>query len=205
MKSAQPLVPDAVYHVFNHAVGTENLFREDENYRYFLELAKNHLISICDVFAFALLPNHFHILLKIHSEDILIKNFELKYRKKIEFDELSKLISRQFSNMFNAYSKAYNKRFNRKGALFIDYFRRKEIDNHVYLKNIMHYIHYNPVLHELCNSVEEWEFTSYNIYISDKNTKLNKMILIDNFEGRQSFVNFNKKKPVIDNEEFGMY
>lgn len=36
MKGLEKFQPDTYYHIVNHAVGSENLFRTDENYHYFL-------------------------------------------------------------------------------------------------------------------------------------------------------------------------
>jgi hypothetical protein len=33
----EALQPNISYHIFNHANGFENVFREDENFRFFLE------------------------------------------------------------------------------------------------------------------------------------------------------------------------
>lgn len=37
MKGLEKFEPDSYYHIVNHAVGSENLFRTDDNYRYFLK------------------------------------------------------------------------------------------------------------------------------------------------------------------------
>ena len=35
--------PDTYYHVYNHAIGHDDLFRQTENYRYFLEKYAEYL------------------------------------------------------------------------------------------------------------------------------------------------------------------
>ncbi len=74
----------------------------------------------------------------------------------------------QFSNFFNSYTKSYNKKYNRKGALFIDYLRRTLISDEEYLKNIVLYIHQNSIHHNCSNRLENWKYTSYNSFLSDK-------------------------------------
>ena len=44
MKGLEKFEPSSYYHIINHAVGSVNLFRCDDNYRYFLK--KNRLIFI---------------------------------------------------------------------------------------------------------------------------------------------------------------
>ena len=74
-----PLLPNRIYHVFNHAVGIENLFREEKNYFYFLELVQKYVLPIANIYAFNLLPNHFHFLVHIKSEDDLKEVLNLSW------------------------------------------------------------------------------------------------------------------------------
>src|SRR5690606_10519986 len=116
-------------HIYNHGNGDDLLFREEENYRYFLQQYQRHIPPVADTLAWCLMPNHFHLLVKIKQLNELnfpgFKNLE-------SLDGLNKKISKQFSNLFNGYSKAINKRFNRRGSLFIKNFNRKEISTDIY-------------------------------------------------------------------------
>ena len=58
----EPLLPGQYYHIFNHAVGDENLFRQAANYLYFLERYGHYIFPIARTYAYCLMPNHFHIL-----------------------------------------------------------------------------------------------------------------------------------------------
>ena len=71
-------LPDTVYHIYNHANGRDNLFAESENYRYFLELYGKHIGPIAETYAFCLMPNHFHFLLRTRGFEDLpgLKNLE---------------------------------------------------------------------------------------------------------------------------------
>jgi len=68
-----PLKPDISYHIFNHANGFENLFREPENYRYFLEKYRLHISSIAETYAYCLMPNHFHLVIRIRKREAIEK------------------------------------------------------------------------------------------------------------------------------------
>ncbi|MGY6523041.1 MAG: hypothetical protein ACXIUD_15015 [Mongoliitalea sp.] len=57
--------PGQSYHIYNHANGMENIFREEENYRFFLQQYKNYLGDVVDTYAFCLMPNHFHLLVGV--------------------------------------------------------------------------------------------------------------------------------------------
>ena len=45
------LKPDTTYHIFNHANGFENVFNEDENFRYFLERYQLYITPIAETYA----------------------------------------------------------------------------------------------------------------------------------------------------------
>lgn len=57
----------------------------------------------------------------------------------------SKIVSKQFSKFISSYSQAYNKTNNRHGALLESPFKRVCVDTEEYLKNLIIYIHLNPV------------------------------------------------------------
>jgi len=195
-----PLLPNRIYHVFNHAVGIENLFREEKNYFYFLELVQKYVLPIANIYAFNLLPNHFHFLVHIKSEDDLKEVLKNK-SKLVDIPDYPKLIMQQFSNCFNAYAKAFNKLYERKGALFIDYMKRSEIRSESYFQNCLHYIHYNAVRHGLCESIDDWYWSSYSAFIDEKPSKLARKAVMDVFGNKTYFVQFHQQKPILEEQE----
>jgi putative transposase len=137
MKDYTPaLIPESTYHVFNHAVSTDNLFISDENYRFFLKKYTHYIAPVADTFAYCLLPNHFHFALRIKSERELAIYFKSIGKqldeKRPKFQTLEKLVSLQFSHMFNSYTQALNKQCSRKGVLFRKPFRRLLIETDSY-------------------------------------------------------------------------
>jgi len=56
------------YHIYNHRVGQRNLFYEPDNYQYFLDLYDKYISQVARIFAWVLLKNHFHLLVKIKDE-----------------------------------------------------------------------------------------------------------------------------------------
>jgi len=60
MKFQDDFEPEIFFHIYNHAVGTENLFRNPENYRFFLRKYSQYTAPIWETYAYCLLPNHFH-------------------------------------------------------------------------------------------------------------------------------------------------
>ena len=182
-----PLFPGKVYHLFNHAVGTENLFREDANYLYFLEKYRKYISPVCRTFSYALLPNHFHLTVQVRSPAELI--LTMPQNRPATYPELyAEFVMHQFSNLFNAYAKAFNKRYNRRGALFIDYLRRKPIENAVYFERVVLYHHFNAVRHGFCNTPLDYRFSSYPAFLSNQESIIEREIVMNRFGGRAAFI-----------------
>ena len=187
------LSPEHTYHVYNRGIGSELLFLSNENYRYFLRKYDNYIAPVADTFCYCLMPNHFHFLIRIKEEKVLKEFFKDKIKNPDSsidltgFQNLSGLVSRQFSNFFNAYSKAFNKQHHRSGNLFSRPYKRKLISDETYLRKVIHYIHFNPVMAGIVDSLENWEYSSYESIISNKKTKLQKKEVISYFDDLENF------------------
>ena len=176
--------PQRFYHIYNHAVGDENLFRSKENYLYFLEKFKYHISPVAKVYAYCLMPNHFHFLIQIRTESEL-----LPLNNNIEtFIDYHILIIKQFRRMFSGYVQAYNKMYNRKGSLLMDNFRRKNVNNTFYFKKLVYYIHHNPVHHQFKKTMDEWEFSSYPAIPITKKTNIERETVINWFGSIEDYL-----------------
>lgn len=154
------------YHIYNHANGDDNLFREARNYPFFLAKYHQHIDPIAVTIAWCLMPNHFHLLVRIKDEAALEQDFP-KFKTLENLDEeekqlqLSYLLSKQFSNLFSSYSQSFNKVYQRRGSLFLKNFKRKEVGEFSYLFQVILYIHLNPVKHGFTLKPQDWEWSSY--------------------------------------------
>jgi putative transposase len=158
------LLPGQYYHIYNHANGDDNLFREQENYRFFLQQYNKFIAPIADTYAYCLMPNHFHVLLRIKElSDIQTIAFP-------KFQTLEKLetsfVSKQFANFFSSYTQAFNKMYQRRGSLFIKNFKRKSVRNEDYLCNLIAYIHLNSIHHGFVQDIRDWQWTSYHTILA---------------------------------------
>lgn len=160
------LNPFTYYHIYNHANGDDNLFREAKNYPFFLQKYHPHIDPVAETIAWCLMPNHFHLLVKIKDEATLKQDFpKFKTLENLTSEErqlrLSYLLSKQFSNFFSSYSQSFNKVYQRRGSLFLKNFKRKLIDSEAYLFQLIIYIHTNPVKHGFTSNLLDWEWSSY--------------------------------------------
>src|SRR4051812_26901115 len=123
MSANEVLEPGKFYHIYNRGNNKENLFREERNYFYFLNLWSKHIFPIAETFAYCLLPNHFHFAVRIRGEEDLLSRQTSQVSKTCEV-----LCKQAFSNFFNAYTKTINSTYKRTGSLFQERFKRKEIN-----------------------------------------------------------------------------
>lgn len=156
-------VEEAYYHVFNRANGNEDLFREDTNYKFFLERYFHYTQPLANTLAFCLLKNHFHILIRIKKLDLSHWNSVLK--SNVQYDNpVNYIVANQFSRLFNSYAKAINKMYDRKGSLFQTNVKRKRVHNIQHLQTLVMYIHRNPEKDGITQKLQEWSYSSWHLY-----------------------------------------
>jgi len=185
---------DSFYHIYNRANGSEKLFRSEENYHYFLQQLKKYITPIAGIYAYCLIPNHFHFVIKIKAEDELNIFFSEKLSK--GFKPLESLLSLQFGHFFNSYTQAFNKMHNRKGSLFSPNFKRKEITELEYLQQVILYVHLNPIKHQLTQNFELFSYSSYQSILSDKPTLLARESVIELFDELDNFIHVHQQQKI---------
>ncbi len=152
-----PLEPGGVYHLLTHAVGGELLFRDSENYRFFLRKYVVHVAPYFDTFAWCLLPNHLHVVARVKPyEELADVYVRTKRILPAHIGDLCEFAAERFSNCFNSYAKSYNEVFHRRGALFCNYLRRVRIESEEQFGGTIYYVHRNPAHHGLVTSLQDW-------------------------------------------------
>ncbi len=145
------------------------------------------------------MPNHFYLLIYIKNLTGLNPDSQ---------SNLSGLITttkpphQHFSNLFNAYTKAFNKYHNRHGALFERPFKRKQIDSDEYLKQVIIYIHNNPIHHSFVSHPIEYIWSSYETCLSDKISKLKREEVIKLFDDKSNFIYCHQQLKDISDDMF---
>ena len=175
MTNPAPLQWGQTYHIYNRGINRENLFVEERNYRYFLQLYGQHVAPIADTYAYCLLRNHFHLLVRI------------KDLTDLEDPAAAKPPSQHFSNLFNAYAKAFNRAHDRSGSLFQRPFGRIEVTSDAYFAWLVVYIHHNPEKHGFVDDFRDWPYSSYHAHLSDKPTQLQREEVLGWFDGPKGY------------------
>ena len=151
-----------IVHFYNRVAHNELLFREDKDYIKFLLSFKKSIQEIpTSVYAYCLIPNHFHFLLKQNSTIPLYKIF---------------------NKTLSSYVQRYNIKYTRNGSIFAHPLQSKLIIDDEQIITLCKYIHLNPVKAGLVNEPEEWEFSNYREWIGVRHGELfDDFILKNNF------------------------
>ena len=158
-----------IYHIMLRGVNQQNIFEDQEDYEKLLETIKTYkAISGYQVFAYCLMGNHFHLLLKIEKEEL-------------------DLIIRRIAGSFVYW---YNWKYYRRGHLFQERFKSEPIEDEGYFFTVLRYIHQNPVKtgHEI-----DYKYSSYNDYISFNKTLVD-VDFVFSMMSLEEFANFHKEK-----------
>jgi REP element-mobilizing transposase RayT len=185
MEIKVPILHGNYYHIYNRGNNGIDVFLDNDSYYHFLRLYAKYIEPIAETYAWCLLKNHFHLLVRI-KEKSEINEEELHYST----TEKPKVVdpSRQFSHLLNAYTQAINKRHHRTGSLFETTFERKLVTSEKHLQQLIFYIHNNPVHHGFVKQMNLYPWTSYETLLSDKPTKLKRREVLEFYGGIENFI-----------------
>lgn len=175
------LEKDNYYHIYNKGINGTDIYFTEENKYYFLQQLDKYLSDKISIYAYCLMDNHFHLVVRI--------------------DEEVKTVTQAFSNFFNSYVKAFNKQNDRTGSLFEKHFKRILLENEEYLRNLILYVHLNPK-HHLDLKFEDYKFSSYQSFLSQKETKLKREEVLNMFGGIENFIFCHNQKNDLLTEKY---
>ena len=134
-------IEGSIFHFYNRTEKGKLLFRCDGDYLYFLRKIKSNITKYpCEVFAYCLMPNHFHFCLKQNTD---------------------KPIYGLFNATMMSYALHYNNKYNLCGHVLEKRLQSKKLNDEKYVIQLCRYIHYNPVKAGLVDKVENWEYSNY--------------------------------------------
>lgn len=146
--------PGAICHITQRAAGKEPLFLEEGDYLYILYLLKRSAKEFrFDIFAYALMPNHIHLLIRLSKDNI----------------------SKGMRHIFRKYAIYFNSKYERKGHVFGGAFRQALCFNDSYLIIASLYIHLNPLKANLVDDPAKYRWSSCKLYVEpfEKKTFIN--------------------------------
>ena len=167
-KNRIPVLPGKAYHIYNRGNNYEKVFFNQEDYKTFLNKIKEYLLNYVDVYAYALIDNHFHWAIRVKDKPFIsfaneYSKFILHYTNKVNFEQ------------------------KRSGSLFLNPFKRIEIENEEYLKRLVFYIHYNPEKHKLTSNYKLYPFSSYQAFLSNKPSGIDRDYVLNIYGSKDEF------------------
>lgn len=141
------LITDEIYHIYNRGVDKRVVFNDKPDFLRFynclhlfntIEPVINYRLAtgpktqndtLVNVIAYALLPNHFHLILKQNVDNG---------------------ISEFMKRMSAGYTSYFNQKNERTGSLFQGRFKRKCIITDEYLNYLLSYVNENSTVHGIC-------------------------------------------------------
>jgi len=187
-----------IYHIYNQGNNRQKVFYSRENYLYFLKKIWKYIIPYCDVLAYCLMPNHFHLMVLVNELSMptnRLNRLGASPRRTDSETKKERTLNASIGIMLMSYTKALNKQQNRTGKLFREQTKAECINCpngitpsfystefgtqiHVsdpakeYPQTCFNYIHQNPVNGGLVSQMGDWEYSSYRDYAGYRNGKL---------------------------------
>jgi putative transposase len=125
--------PGALNHIIGRGINRQEIFSDKKDYFIFLDRLGDLLIDTkTSCYAWALIPNHFHILIRTGQVPISV------------------LMKR----LLTGYAVNYNRRHNRSGHLFQNRYKSILCQEDTYLLELIRYIHLNPLRAKLISEYE---------------------------------------------------
>lgn len=135
-----------IYHVMLRGANKQEIFHDDEDCLKFLDTILKYKMKIkMSVYAWCLMNNHVHLLLKEGNEDL----------------------STTMKRIGVSFVSYYNSKYETTGHLFQDRFRSETVETDGYLVRVIRYIHQNPVKAGIVKNAAGWRWSSCHIYYDD--------------------------------------
>ena len=141
--------PGALYHVISRGNQRQKIYKDDPDYQRFEtllgEVIKRHVLTL---YAYVLMPNHFHLLVEVGRVPLSKAMQVLLYR----------------------YTRRYNQRYRKSGHLFQGRYKAILCDRDNYLMELIRYLHLNPVRAGMARDPGRYRWSSHEAYIGGKST-----------------------------------
>ena len=143
-RQARKRSESGIYHIMLRGINRQQIFEDAQDCFKFLAILKEcKTVSEYSLYAYCLMGNHIHLLLKEGTEPL---------------EQVFKRICGKFVYWYNA-------KYQRSGHLFQDRFKSEPVDTQAYLQTVIRYIHQNPVKAKFCKKISDYAYSSYAAYL----------------------------------------
>ncbi len=142
-----PLLCGGIYHLYNRGHDRGLVYHEPDDYLVFLQRLRRYVAeSRARIFAYVLMPNHYHLLLQALTDDL----------------------GHGMQLVAMSYARILHKKTGGRGAVFEGAFKAKPVGEDEYVVQLSAYIHANPVQAGLVARPEDWPYSSYPEYVGTR-------------------------------------
>ena len=146
-RTARQLSSTNIYHVILCGINQQQIFFDEEDYEYFIGLLDRFKkISGYEIYAYCLMGNHIHILIKVSEEPL----------------------DKVFRRIGAAFVYWYNLKYQRAGHLFQDRYKSEAVEDDRYFLTVLRYILRNPVKAGLCASPADYPYSNIQDFLTGK-------------------------------------
>lgn len=147
-RQARKKSESGIYHVMLRGINQQQIFEAPEDYEKFLEILMD-CKAICEfkIYAYCLMGNHIHLLIREGTESL---------------EQIFKRLAGRFVYW-------YNVKYQRVGHLFQDRFMSEPVETEAYFLTVLCYIHQNPTKAKVCRRAEDYRYSSYAEYLHNSN------------------------------------
>ncbi|MEG6523513.1 transposase [Desulfotomaculum sp. 1211_IL3151] len=145
-RAAREKSSTGIYHVMLRGSNHKILFEDNEDYQKYLETIKTFQEkSGYAIYAYCLMSNHIHLLIKEVTEDLGIV----------------------FRRLGASYVHWYNRKYSRRGHLFQDRYKSEMVETDSYFLTVLRYIHQNPYKAGMVKNIADYPWSSYGEYVGE--------------------------------------
>jgi len=145
-RTARQKSKTGIYHVILRGINRQTIFEDEEDATKFIETLEKYRKEIgFSLYAYCLMGNHVHLLMKEEKEDL----------------------GTSMKRIGASYVYWYNWKYERIGHLFQDRYKSEKVENDKYFLAVLRYIHQNPLKAGLVEEPAEYTWSSFNEYIGE--------------------------------------
>ncbi len=172
----------ALYHVLSRGNEQRDIYRDSEDRLSFMDsLGEMSVRFDINIFAYVLMNNHYHILLRTNRANL----------------------SKGMQWLGATYTRRFNNRHMRSGHLFQGRFKNIIVQNDAYLMQLSCYIHRNPLRAKMVKRLVDYKWSSYPAYAYSKSHPkwLNLNVILSQFRSKDRHMYYRKKAQRYAKEE----
>ena len=171
----------ALYHVFSRGNNQQDIFVTDDDRYLFLDtLGQMSERYDIDIFAYVLMDNHYHLLLRTPKANL----------------------SRSMQWLGTTYTRRFNLDHFQSGHLFQGRYKSILVENDAYLLQLSYYIHNNPLRAGIVNRLIDYRWSSYLAYAYNRRHPgwLDKDLIFSQFQGENKRRKYREKSQKYSDE-----